>query len=86
MGQKATHLLEVHASHVTHASHAAHASHTTHATHIEVFINGCSGTFLLILIDPLAKVGLDVGAFYLREARPVFAFDIIFTKIKDESA
>ena len=98
MGRRTAHLFEVHASHTTHAAHASHASHAshtshtahathaTHATHIEVFIDGGCGAFLLIFINPLAKVGLNVRAFCLREARPVFELELLFTKSEDESA
>jgi hypothetical protein len=79
-----------HTTHTTHAAHAAHAAHTTHATHathIGVFIDGrCGGAFLLIFINPLAKVGLNVRAFCLRKARPVFELELLFTKSEDESA
>jgi hypothetical protein len=75
-----------HASHTAHTTHTTHTTHTAHATHIEVFLDGCCGAFLLIFIDPLAEVGLNVWAFFLREARPVFELGLLFTKSEDESA
>jgi hypothetical protein len=78
-----------HATHATHTAHAAHAAHThtTHTTHIDAIIDGLIAV-LLILINPLVKVGLDVRilCLILREAGPVFTFEILFTKIEDEGA
>jgi hypothetical protein len=77
-----------HTAHTTHTAHAAHAAHTTHIAHIEVLIDRRPGAFLLILINPFGKIGLDVRAFYLvlREAGPVITLEVFFTKIKDEGA
>lgn len=77
-----------HAAHTTHTTHTAHAAHTTHIAHIEVLIDRRPGAFLLILINPFGKIGLDVRAFYLvlREAGPVITLEVFFTKIKDEGA
>ncbi len=77
-----------HTTHTTHTTHTAHAAHTTHIAHIEVLIDRCPGAFLLILINPFGKIGLDVRAFYLvlREAGPVITLEVFFTKIKDEGA
>ena len=82
-----------HAAHATHATHAAHTTHTTHAahathtTHIEVFLHGLIAV-LLILIDPLVKVGLDVRVLclVLREAGPVFTFEVLFAEMEEEGA
>ena len=76
-----------HTTHATHAPHTAHAAHATHTTHIEVIIQGLIAV-LLILINPLVKVGLDVCILrlILREAGPVVKFEIFFTKIEDEGA
>jgi hypothetical protein len=77
-----------HAAHTTHTTHTAHAAHTTHIAHIEVLIDRRPGAFLLILVNPFGKIGLDVRAFYLvlREAGPVITLEVFFTKIKDEGA
>lgn len=81
-----------HAAHATHTTHAAHhiphTTHTTHTAHIEVLIDRCPGAFLLILINPFGKIGLDVCVFYLflREAGPIITLEVFFTKIKNEGA
>ena len=78
-GKLCTHLLKVY------ATHAGHATHTTHITHTWVVIKA-RRAFLLILINPLGKVGLDVRTlkFFFREAGPILELDILFTNVKHE--
>ena len=79
-----THFLEVHATHSTHSTHSGHAaSAATKSAHTDVFfIHRRPFDFLLILINPLGKVGLDILALnlVLREAGPIIEFKILFTK------
>src|SRR6266851_1892027 len=78
--RKMAHLLKVHVTTKTTTTESAHTTHTTHVAHIEVLIDRCPGAFLLILINPFGKIGLDVRAFYLvlREAGPVITLEVFF--------
>jgi hypothetical protein len=100
MRERCTHLLKVYATRATKSAHTAHTTHTTHATHaahaahaahttVWVVIQGRRlRAFLLILINPLGKVGLDVRVlnFVFHEAGPILVLEILFTKVQDEGS
>jgi hypothetical protein len=63
---RSTYLFQIHAFHswhTTHTAHTAHTSHTAHASHgIHIIFHFDRLAILLLLVDPLAEIGLDEGS------------------------